>query len=148
MSEHVFELSAQWQGDFKGSGNFTAGGLKYDVSIPTAFGGIGKGTNPEELLLAAAANCYMIMLNVNLQKQKLGFESIQLHSKAVFAIQGGALQMSTLTHQPKVLVAADTPAETIEKIKATFAKADETCMVSQLLHDKVKITIEGAVETV
>ena len=147
MSEHVFELNAEWRGDFKGSGKFTAGGLSYDVSIPTAFGGVGTGTNPEELLLAAAANCYMIMLNINLQKQKIGFESIQLKSKAVFAIVGGALQMSSLTHQPKVIVAADTAQDVMDKIQATFAKADEACMVSQLLHDKVKITIEGVVKT-
>ena len=147
MSDHLFELTAEWQGGFKGSGKFTAGGLTYDVSIPTGFGGIGTGTNPEELLLAAAANCYMIMLNINLQKQNIHFESIQLHSKASFGLQAGILQMQTLAHQAKVIVAADTPADVQAKIQATFMKADETCMVSQLLHDKVKIMIEGVVET-
>ena len=146
MADHIFELTANWQGDFKGSGHFKAGGLEYDVSIPVPFGGVGTGTNPEELLLASAANCYMIMLNIALQMQKVAFAEIKMHSKAVFGLNGGALNFTSLTHSPVVIVATDTSQEDIDKIHAAFKKADQSCMVSNLIHDKVTIAIEGKVE--
>ena len=148
MTDHIFELTANWQGDFKGSGHFTTGGLEYDVSIPIPFGGAGTGTNPEELLLSAASNCYMIMLNIALQMQKVTFKTIKLNSKAVFGLNGGALNFTSLIHKPVVMVASDTSQDSIDKIHATFEKADQSCMVSNLICDKVAITIDGKVEKV
>jgi len=71
MESSVFSVSGTWQGDRNGIGNIRSeGGLDIGVSVPKEFDGPGAGSNPEELLISAANNCYMITLAAMLATEK------------------------------------------------------------------------------
>ncbi|MCL6626498.1 hypothetical protein [Alicyclobacillus shizuokensis] len=59
MAQHVYTYQGRWQGDRQGQGKIMVGGLQSLVSTPAQMGGPGIGTNPDEMLLGAAATCYM-----------------------------------------------------------------------------------------
>src|SRR6185436_12013171 len=65
MADIKREASAHWSGDLRtGSGKTSSGsGVLRDVpySVPSRFES-GKGTNPEELIAAAHASCFSMML--------------------------------------------------------------------------------------
>jgi peroxiredoxin-like protein len=47
----------------RGTGQFQIGSLQGEYSVPREMTGPGVGTNPEELLVAAAHTCYLMTLS-------------------------------------------------------------------------------------
>ena len=60
MAKHHFYLKANWPGNRNDVGDIKSGRLETAVSIPKEMDGPGEGTNPDEMLLGAAATCYII----------------------------------------------------------------------------------------
>jgi Predicted redox protein, regulator of disulfide bond formation len=52
-------------------GEIASGQLQTKVSIPPEMDGPGIGTNPDEMLLGAAATCYIITLAAMFERAKL-----------------------------------------------------------------------------
>jgi len=143
-TEHSFTLDASWSGGLAGGGHVRSGALDTDVSSPTAFGGPGKGSNPEELLLGAAASCYLITFAAICQRRELPIEAISMTSSA----------RTTLPPQLKLLEIVHRPVITLgvlpdEKMKADVLdaalKAETFCMVSSALRGNVPIRIEATI---
>ncbi len=76
MAEHLFHLKADWPGLRNDIGTIDAGNLKTKVSIPPEMDGPGIGTNPDEMLLGAAATCYIITLAAMMERSKLEKDSL------------------------------------------------------------------------
>ena len=55
VAEHIFKLKADWPGLRNDVGTIEACNLKTEISIPPEMDGPGVGTNPDEMLLGAAA---------------------------------------------------------------------------------------------
>ena len=70
MAEHLFHLKANWPGLRNDVGTIDAGNLKTEVSIPPEMDGPGVGTNPDEMLLGAAATCYIITLAAMMERSR------------------------------------------------------------------------------
>ena len=68
--QHTFTLTGDWTGGLRGQGTLAVGGLASAISVPTVLGGPGAGTNPEELLTAAASSCYLITLAAIVEGRK------------------------------------------------------------------------------
>src|SRR5690625_5475142 len=68
MTQHHFHLQANWPGGRNSSGYIDAGELKTKISIPPEMDGPGIGTNPDEMLLGAAATCYVITLAAMIER--------------------------------------------------------------------------------
>ena len=68
MAEHHFHLKANWPGLRNDIGTIETLNLQTEVSIPTEMDGPGVGTNPDEMLLGAAATCYVITLAAMMDK--------------------------------------------------------------------------------
>ena len=69
MTQHHFHLTANWPGKRNDIGEIQSGNLSTQVSIPKEMDGPGIGTNPDEMLLGAAATCYIITLSCYVGKK-------------------------------------------------------------------------------
>ncbi|HMT03473.1 MAG TPA: OsmC family protein [Burkholderiales bacterium] len=139
---HTLKLEANWNGAFNSFGNFKCAGLTSDISVPKEFGGKGVGTNPEELLLAAAANCYMITLVAVLQYEGINFNSINLNSIAAFEFNQGPI-IKSIKHFSKIFVKQKIDEN---KIQRCILKAEESCMVSIALKGNVALSVSNLIE--
>lgn len=145
MSEHLFLMEAAWQGGRLGTGELTGKGLQAAISIPGEMGGPGVGTNPEELLIGAAMNCYIITLAAILEKRSLAVHSLTLQSEGAVAVEGGSQQFRRLIHRP-VIVLAEADQKAIETATYAAHRAEQACMISKALRGNVEIRVEPVIK--
>jgi peroxiredoxin-like protein len=74
-------LSVRWHGSFDGSGIIRAPGFTSQVTLPKDFQGLGEGANPEDLLLSAAASCYLITLGIVLGKAGVAYKDLNVSAE-------------------------------------------------------------------
>src|SRR5574337_1263949 len=90
---------AHWSGDLlHGSGKISTGsgalrGLPY--SVPSRFES-GKGSNPEELLAAAHAACFSMMLTKVLGDQKQALTAVDTKATLTLGQRGGGWKITTI----------------------------------------------------
>ncbi|WP_428267001.1 OsmC family protein [Haliangium sp.] len=141
MSEHRFTVQASWVGGLAGSGEVRSEGLRTTYSIPANMGGPGAGSNPEELLIAAASSCYLITLAVMLGKAGVTYESLAVMSEGEVLFDKG-LQFVRLVHRPRIEL-PDTATESDRAAAlSAAAQAEKGCMVSRAMHGNVEVRVE------
>ncbi|TVY02427.1 OsmC family protein [Paenibacillus cremeus] len=140
MSKHHFRLNGTWKGGLNGEGHISTDNLHSDISAPHEMGGLGKGTNPEEMLLGASATCYMITLGVILSNRKLPVQNLELSSEAVVSDEVG-LVFEKICHYPTVTLSSITTSEQVELAKNACLRAEKACMISKALRGNVEITV-------
>jgi len=132
MADIQRQAEAQWNGDLRGGSGTTSTGSgvlrEVAYSVPSRFEN-GKGTNPEELLAAAHASCFSMMLAKVLGDEKKTPRTIRTKATLTLGQRGGGWKI--------VKVHLDTEAsgdgldeQTLQRA-ATVAK--EQCPVSVLL---------------
>lgn len=132
MADIQRQASAHWSGDLRtGSGktSTSSGGLQ-DVaySVPSRFEN-GRGTNPEELIAAAHASCFSMMLAKLLGDAKKTPRDIHTRATLTLAQRSGGWKISKINLETDV--AADgLDAQTLNQIAS---QAKEQCPVSVLL---------------
>lgn len=144
MSEHIFSLAGAWEGGLSGQGRITTGNLTSTVSVPKSMRGPGAGTNPEELLLSAAASCYLITLAAILEKRNLPVRRIDLISHGEVSTEGG-LKFTHLVHQPRIALAANAGSAAIEAAAKVAHIAEKACMISSALKGNVDVKVQPEV---
>ena len=123
---------AQWEGDLKtGKGTTSTGsGILRDLpySVPSRFESA-KGTNPEEMIAAAHASCFSMMLAKLLGEQGAKPKRISTRAALSMRVDSSGAKIT------KVHLASEISADglTNEKLQESAAKAKEHCPVSQLL---------------
>ncbi|MGO4272422.1 OsmC family protein, partial [Paenibacillus sp. TAF58] len=138
MSEHRFELKALWAGGIDGTGHIRAGNLNSAISVPSQLDGPGVGTNPEELLLGAAATCYLITLGMLLKRQ--GILTIELNSE-IFVQSSPSMKVDKIIHRPRIAIPALTSQEDTDKISKAAYRAEQACMISKALKGNVEVIV-------
>src|ERR1051326_4013135 len=105
MADIERKAQVQWQGDLlKGSGRIsTSSGVLTDVpySVPSRFE-TAKGTNPEELLAAAHAGCFSMMLAKVLGDEKKTPKQISTKATLTLAQRGGGWKISKVHLETEV----------------------------------------------
>ncbi len=123
---------AHWSGDLRhGSGKITTGsGALRDLpySVPSRFES-GKGSNPEELLAAAHAACFSMMLAKVLGDQKQSLTAVDTKATLTLGQQGGGWKITTI-HLDAEASGDELDEETL---KRAAEQAKEQCPVSLLL---------------
>lgn len=147
MEEHRFQLKATWEGGLAGTGTLSGKGLKTAISVPSEMNGPGVGTNPEELLIGAAMNCYIITLAAVLQRRGLQVKSLSLQSEGLVVVEGGKQSFQQIIHRPHLLL-AEADAEQIKQAEQATHRAEQACMISKALRGNVEITVEPSIEVV
>ncbi len=145
MNEHRFRLEAVWHGGRLGTGELKADGLQTVISIPGELGGPGEGTNPEELLIGSAMNCYIITLAAILEKRNFKVQSLTLQSEGILAIENGNQVFRQIIHRPTVIL-EEGDEHTVEATKHAAHRAEQVCMISKALRGNVELTVEPTVQ--
>lgn len=143
MADIERKAEVQWHGDLRtGSGKVsTNSGVLRDVpySVPSRFE-TAKGTNPEELLAAAHASCFSMMLAKVLGDEKKVAKQINTKATLTLAQRGGGWKISKIHLETEVsgdgLDAAS--------LKKATEMAKEQCPVSVLLKPGLEeLTLEA-----
>lgn len=143
MVQHTFKMDLKWGDGRNGSGVLQADKLKSEISIPQEMGGLGIGTNPDEMLLGAAATCYLITLATLLENSKIPVASLSMQAEGIVNVTKGVFTYEKILHKPYVLLDSPTEREK-ERVMRIAKKAEQTCMISKAL--KGNVTIESYVQ--
>ena len=145
MAEHHFHLNANWPGLRNDIGTIETLNLKTEVSIPTEMDGPGIGTNPDEMLLGAAATCYIITLAAMLERSGVEKESLTMESVGIVDYTNGIVTYKKIIHKPKIIL-AEGMAEKLKIVERLTLKAETSCMISRALQGNVEVTVEPSIK--
>jgi peroxiredoxin-like protein len=148
MAEHIFHLKADWPGLRNDVGTIEAGNLKTKISIPPEMDGPGVGTNPDEMLLGAAATCYIITLAAMMEYSKLEKISLTMESEGIVDVTNGVITYKKIIHHPTIVLKADASKKDVQLAHKLMEKAERSCMISRAIKGNVEIELQAAVEKV
>lgn len=116
------------------------------ISIPKEMDGPGVGTNPDEMLLGAAATCYVITLAAMIEQAKLPLKEMSLESDRIVDVTKGATTTyKRIIHRPFVSLKETASKEDHVKVAKLVNKAEESCMISRALRGNVEVEIEPTI---
>lgn len=137
-----FSVSATWTGDLRGQGSLAASpGREWPIAVPQALGGTGDGTNPEELILGAAASCFLITFSAVASRQQLPVARAHVTTKGDVSTDGG-LTLKSVTHHPHVELLPGATVEDRAKVDAALLRAEQFCLVSRAMKNNVAVTVQ------
>ncbi|AXI10683.1 hypothetical protein CUC15_17815 [Oceanobacillus zhaokaii] len=145
MAEHHFHLKADWPGGRNSEGYIEAGNLQTKISIPTEMDGPGIGTNPDEMLLGAAATCYIITLAAMIERAKLPLDEMSLESEGIVDVTKGVFTYKKIIHRPTVSLKAEASEEDRRKLTKLVEKAEKSCMISRAIQGNVELELEPSI---
>src|SRR5699024_11155182 len=100
----------------------------------------GIGTNLFEMLLGAAATCYVITLAALLDRASLPLDEICLNSEGIVAFTYGVSSYKNITNPPHIVLNITATDNNFNKLSEVLEKAAKSSMISSTL--KVNVTIE------
>jgi len=121
LAEHHFHLQAHWPGLRNDVGEIAVGNLVTKISIPPEMDGPGVGTNPDEMLLGAAATCYIITLAAMMQRSHLDKKDLLMESEGIVDVTNGVFTYKKIIHRPTIILKEDATIED-EKLAQRLAK--------------------------
>jgi len=142
MALHSFHLTADWPGLRNDVGTIETANLHTKVSIPPEMDGPGIGTNPDEMLLGAAATCYIITLAAMLERSKIEKASLTMTSEGIVDITKGVITYKKIIHRPLLILHSEKDMDSAIKLTQ---KAESSCMISRALKGNVEIELEAQV---
>ena len=145
MAEHQFQLKAYWPGLRNDVGEIETGGLKTKVSIPPEMEGPGIGTNPDEMLLGAAATCYIITLAAMMERSKLEKDNLTMESIGIVDVTRGVITYKKIIHRPVILLKADATEKDHSLARKLAQKAEASCMISRAIKGNVEVELEETI---
>jgi len=146
LAEHVFHLKANWPGLRNDVGEIEAGNLKTKISIPPEMDGPGVGTNPDEMLLGAAATCYIITLAAMLQRSGIDKEGLTMESEGIVDVTNGVFTYKKIFHRPHIVLKAAASDKDVELARRLAQKAETSCMISRAILGNVEIVLQETIE--
>ncbi|HSJ38012.1 MAG TPA: OsmC family protein [Planococcus sp. (in: firmicutes)] len=142
MAIHSFLLKADWPGLRNDVGTIETGNLKTEVSIPPEMNGPGTGTNPDEMLLGAAATCYIITLAAMLERAEIEKEALTMESEGLVDITNGVITYKKIIHRPKLVLKKDASEKDFSLAQELAEKAESSCMITRAIKGNVEMELE------
>lgn len=146
MTYQHFHLSAEWPGGRNSSGFIDAGNLKTEISIPQEMDGPGIGTNPDEMLLGAAATCYVITLAAMIERAELPLQEMSLDSEGIVDITNGVFTYKKIIHRPRVKLTQEATTKDNKLLQRLVERAEASCMISRAIKGNVEVEVEAEVQ--
>jgi osmotically inducible protein OsmC len=139
---HRFHVSASWSGDGAGRGEVC---LRDSESVAVAgdprLGGSGRAANPEQLLLAATAACFLNTWAIFLKKLAIPFSEPALAAECeVGPDPAGGFRVTGVTLRARVPGAV--AASHREQLHKTLSLAEKYCIVSKVVRAGVPMKVE------
>jgi len=146
MKEIKSSAHVHWAGDLRnGRGMTTTESKVLDgafYSVASRFEH-GEGTNPEELIAAAHASCFTMMLAKLLADQKISVEELNTDATVVLEQQNGQARITRID----LKTSGKALGMSAEAFRKTAEQAKENCPVSTLLKPGLKnITLEAQLD--
>lgn len=139
MAEHIFKAKIDWPGGRNAVGSLSAAQLQTTISIPKEMDGPNIGTNPDEMLLGAAATCYMITLAAMFERSEIA-AAFDLQSEGIVDVTEGVFTYKEIHHY--IAIVLEDASERNHRLAERYAqKAEETCMISKALKGNVQIEV-------
>jgi len=113
--------------------------------VPSELGGNGAGTNPEELLIAAAASCYALTFGSLAERQGLPVSQVRVSCEGAFEFEAG-LQLASLAYRVVARMRAGVSEEEIAKAQRALERCEQLCMVATALRGNVRSHLDLVVE--
>ncbi|WP_099159337.1 OsmC family protein [Virgibacillus ndiopensis] len=145
MAEHHFYLKADWPGGRNSEGYIEAGNLQTKISIPPEMDGPGVGTNPDEMLLGAAATCYIITLAAMIERAGLPLQEMSHESEGIVDVTNGVFTYKKIIHKPTVVLKSEATNEEYSSLEKLVKKAETSCMISRAIQGNVEIELEATI---
>ncbi len=146
MAEHKFHLTADWPGGRNDVGTIACGALETKVSIPPEMDGPGIGTNPDEMLLGAAATCYIITLAAMMERSKLEKTSLAMEAIGIVDVTNGVITYKEIIHKPVITLTASATEKDYKLAYRLAEKAEQSCMISRAIKGNVVVSLEVTVQ--
>ena len=143
MTLHSFHLTADWPGLRNDVGTIKTANLYSQISIPPEMEGPGIGTNPDEMLLGAAATCYIITFAAMLERSKIDKLQLTMTSEGIVDITNGIITYKKIIHRPYLILQSEEDLNLAQKLAQ---KAESSCMISRALKGNVEIEVEARIE--
>ena len=140
MHQHDFKVQTSWQGGRNNVGNVQSDILSENISIPASLGGVGIGTNPDEMLVSAASSCYIISLAATLERAKFTDISIEQQSIGTACLNNGKFH-------PHIQIPSDQIAQLEKRLPKLITIADNNCMISNAVRNNVDIKIYPIIQS-
>ena len=107
--------------------------------------GPGIGTNPDEMLLGAAATCYIITLAAMMEHSKLEKEALSMESVGVVDVTKGIITYKKIIHKPHIVLKADASERDESLARRLAEKAESSCMISRAIQGNVTVELDATV---
>ncbi len=147
MAEHYFHLQANWPGGRNDVGEIKAGNLITRVSIPPEMDGPGIGTNPDEMLLGAAATCYIITLAAMLERSGIEKQELTMESDAIVDVTNGIFTYKKIIHRPQITLKSGSTEQDRKLALKLAEKAERSCMISRAIQGNVAIELDVSIKS-
>lgn len=146
MAEHHFHLQAHWPGLRNDVGEIAVGNLVTKISIPPEMDGPGVGTNPDEMLLGAAATCYIITLAAMMQRSHLDKKDLLMESEGIVDVTNGVFTYKKIIHRPTIILKEDATIEDEKLAQRLAEKAEKSCMISRAIQGNVELELQVTIK--
>lgn len=143
MTLHSFHLKADWPGLRNDVGEIATGNLKTQISIPPEMDGPGVGTNPDEMLLGAAATCYIITLAAMMERSKLEKQALTMESEGIVEVIKGVITYKRIIHKPQLVLTRDASEKDLALAHKLAEKAESSCMITRAIKGNVEVELQA-----
>jgi len=127
----------RWTG-FGGTVEGATGVLRVPTATQTELGGPGTGTNPEELLAAAHANCFTSTLTSIARSRHVDLESVETRATTQL-VWGDGHDHRLSSSKLAIRVRSASPEE---KVRHLVEQAERECPVCQAIRGNVAMTVD------
>ncbi|MBH9966326.1 OsmC family protein [[Bacillus] enclensis] len=145
MNTHSFYIKTDWPGLRNDVGTLTSTTLNTEISIPPEMDGPGAGTNPDEMLLGAAATCYIITLAAMLERSRIPKASLTMESEGIVEVEKGVITYKKIIHRPILVLSKGCTEKELAAATKLAVKAEQSCMISRAVKGNVDIELEETV---
>jgi peroxiredoxin-like protein len=145
MAEHHFHLKANWPGMRNDIGDIETKNMKTAISIPKEMDGPGIGTNPDEMLLGAAATCFIITLAAMMERSGLKKDDLTLESEGIVDVTKGIITYKKIIHRPLITLKKDATERDLSLAKRLAEKAEASCMITRAIKGNVDVELQAEV---
>ncbi len=144
--KHHFSSEIHWPGGRNTVGQLETGVICSEISVPEQMGGAGKGTNPDEMLLGAAATCYTITLGALLERNDIAVLDFVVNSEGVVNVTNGVFTYESIIHHLQLKLLPDATERQFELAEKLAKKAESSCMISKALSGNVRVEADIHIE--
>ncbi|WP_214828667.1 SACOL1771 family peroxiredoxin [Exiguobacterium algae] len=143
--KHSFQMNLGWDGGRNDVGTLEAERLKTQISIPPEMDGPGIGTNPDEMLLGAAATCYIITLAAMLGRSELTHRGISIDAEGIVDVTNGVFTYEMIRYNTTIHVSSMMSDREVTLVERIAKKAKDSCMISRALEGNVAFDLQTTI---